>query len=360
MEFMTQFLSSENAGVFINATIVLGVTLLAFFVQRIVFNKMIEKSKLSKNHWDDIISASFKTPVSLAIWVIGLSVVLNMMVTEFNLVIGFKVETLRSMLLIVTGALALVSMTRHIEKRWLETKKDSKLITVSRLLRVMVYISAVIMFLQTIGVSLSGVMAVGGMSSIIIGMAAKDAFSSVLGGIRIMYLDRPFEVGDWIRSTAADIEGTVTDINMRQVTIRRFNTNELTIPNSFFNTAPLENVSRMTNRRLYMHYGIRYSDVSKMERITQRVHDMLNAHPDVDHDKILIVNFDRMSPSSLDFYHYCMANTVVWTEYTAIKQRIMLAVMKIIEEEGAECAFPTTTVHMERETLERIEGFKHD
>ena len=87
----------------------------------------------------------------------------------------------------------------------------------------------------------------------------------------MIYLDRPFSVGDWIRSPDKEIEGTVEDIGWRLTRIRTFDKRPLYIPNSIFASISVENPSRMSNRRIYEKIGIRYDDVSKMNTIVTEV-----------------------------------------------------------------------------------------
>ena len=67
-----------------------------------------------------------------------------------------------------------------------------------------------ILVLQSIGISLSGLLAFGGIGGIAVGFAAKDLLANFFGGLSI-YLDRPFTTGDWIRSPAGSVHQPWTD-----------------------------------------------------------------------------------------------------------------------------------------------------
>ena len=95
--------------------------------------------------------------------------------------------------------------------------------------------------------------------------AAKDLLANFFGGLTI-YLDRPFAVGDWIRSPDREIEGTVERIGWRLTLIRTFDKRPLYIPNAVFTTIAVENPSRMHNRRIYETIGIRYDDAPENGR----------------------------------------------------------------------------------------------
>ena len=147
-----------------------------------------------------------------------------------------------------------------------------------------------------------------------------------------VYLDRPFAVGDWVRSPDREIEGTVENIGWRVTRIRTFDKRPLYIPNSIFSQIAVENPSRMSNRRIKETIGIRYDDASKIEIIISQVKEMLKDHPDIDTAKTLIVNFNSFAPSSLDFFIYTFTKTTDWIKFHEVKQKILLQVIKIIEE----------------------------
>ncbi|MGB1189743.1 MAG: mechanosensitive ion channel family protein, partial [Pseudomonadales bacterium] len=101
------------------------------------------------------------------------------------------------------------------------------------------------------------------------------------------------------------------------------------------------------NRRIFETIGLRYCDLNKMERIVEEVSTLLRDHPEIDHERTLIVNFDSFSASSVDFFVYTFTKTINWVEFHAVKQRVLLEIAEIIERQGAEIAFPTSTVHLE-------------
>ena len=216
---------------------------------------------------------------------------------------------------------------------------------IGKLLRITVIITTVLIALQSLGFSISGVLAFGGVGGIAVGFAAKDLLANFFGALMI-YLDRPFAIGDWIRSPDKDIEGTVEDIGWRLTRIRRFDKRPLYVPNAIFTQISVENPSRMTHRRINETIGIRYDDLDKMQAITDDVRNMLIAHPDIADDQTMIVHFNAFNASSLDFFVYTFTHTTKWVEFHRVKQDVLLQVARIIDEHGAEIAFPTRTLHL--------------
>ncbi|MGD9386516.1 MAG: mechanosensitive ion channel family protein, partial [Thioalkalispiraceae bacterium] len=259
--------------------------------------------------------------------------------------------------LIVVIAWSLVRFIKQIEERVLKnseqvgTKIDRTTAdAIAQLLRLSVIITAGLVGLQTIGVNISAILAFGGIGGIAIGFAAKDLLSNFFGGLMI-YLDRPFAIGDWVRSPDRDIEGTVEKIGWRLTIIRTFDKRPLYIPNSVFATIVVENPSRMLNRRIYETIGVRYADAAVLKNIIDEVKDMLRKHTEIDQEQTMMVNFNKFAASSLDFFVYTFTKTTNWIDYHMIKQDVLFKINEIITHHGAEIAFPTSTVHLPDATL---------
>jgi MscS family membrane protein len=239
-------------------------------------------------------------------------------------------------------------MIRGSEELYIETAEQMDKTTahaLGKLLRLVVIITAGLVILQTLGYSISGVLAMGGVGGIAVGFAAKDLLANFFGGL-IVYLDRPFAVGDWIRSPDREIEGTVEAIGWRVTVIRNFQSQPMYVPNSVFTTVIVENPSRMQNRRIYETIGLRYTDLTNMDKVVSEVETMLRRHEAIDADKTMMVNFNEFGASSLDFFIYCFTHTTSWVEFHEVKQDVMLQIADIIKANHAEIAFPTSTIHL--------------
>ena len=302
--------------------------------------------------WDESFVEALGPPLRAFIWIAGLAFAIEIIQTEAGAAIFEAVTPIRDVGLIATFAWFAVRFIRIAERNFIADKQAkgedfdrATLDAVVKLLRLSVLITAFLVALQTLGFSISGVLAFGGIGGIAVGFAAKDLLANFFGGLMI-YLDRPFAVGDWIRSPDREIEGTVERIGWRQTIIRGFDTRPLYIPNSTFANIAVENPSRMRNRQIYETIGIRYEDAGAMGAIVADVEAMLRAHEEIDTDGFLMVNFNAFAPSSLDFFIYCYTRTKLWARYHQVKQDVLLRIIEIIDRHGAEIAFPTSTVHV--------------
>ena len=236
----------------------------------------------------------------------------------------------------------------------LSSDDDITLITetyeiVIRILKILVVTITALIIMQEIGLSISGLLAFGGVGGLIVGLAAKDLLSNFFGGMMIFF-DRPFRVGEFIKSPDRNIEGVVEKIGWRLTVVRTFSKNVLYIPNTAFSSIIVENATRMSNRRINETIGIRYDDLNKMKDIIQDVNNILENNIDVDQTQKAKVFFKSFSASSCDFFIYAFTITKDWEEFLRIKQDVLLKVAEIIEKHNAEIAYPTTTVFINKES----------
>ena len=313
-----------------------------------VVRRLTTAADRTETRWDDVVLYAIFPPIQWVMWVVLLLLSLSL----FSALDGIReglLDLSDTALLVLFGWLA-HRLSGGIEEELLgehrgalESSDRATISAVARLSRIVLWVIAGIMILQSIGVSVSGLLAFGGVGGIAVGFAARDMLANFLGGLSI-FLDRPFAVGDWIRSPDREIEGTVEDVGWRMTRIRTFDQRPLYVPNSAFSTVAIENPSRMSNRRIYETIGIRYDDAAVMEQIVAEVKALLQQHDDIDKGKTLMVNFVAFGASSLDFFIYCFTRTTDWATYHEVKQDVLISILKIIEGHGAEVAFPTRTV----------------
>ena len=336
----------------IQVFVVVFVALLFDFIQRSLLKRLHKKLERTRNPWDDALLQAAIRPLSAMIWIVGITFAADIISTETQAPLFQAVGPIRHVGIIATLAWFLMRLVSNMQQSIIdqgmasgEPYDRSTADAIGKLTRVSILITAALVILQTLGFSVSGVLAFGGIGGIAIGFAAKDLLANFFGGL-MLYLDRPFSVGDWIRSPDREIEGTVENIGWRLTTIRSFSKRPIYVPNSVFATIAVENPSRMTHRRINETIGIRYDDADRMVDIVKSVETMLKEHPDIDSSQTLMVNFNSFAPSSLDFFIYTFTHTTNWVKYHAIKQDVLLQIETIIRSAGAEIAFPTSTIHV--------------
>ena len=333
-------------------SVLLVVALLVDWLQKRATAKLLVRVRKTRIPWDTALLEAVGKPFSVLIWLLGITFAADIIRQEHAAAIFGLVDPLRYVGVIAAFAWFLVRFINNAEKYYLISRSEAGVPfdrttadAIAKLLRIVIIVIAFLIMLQTLGFSIAGVLAFGGVGGIVVGFAARDLLANFFGGLMI-YMDRPFDVGDWIRSPDKEIEGTVEHIGWRLTRIRTFDKRPLYVPNSVFANIAVENPQRMTNRRIYETIGIRYEDAGRMAAITRDVKQMLRDHPEIDTKQTMIVNFVKFAPSSLDFFVYTFTRTTDWIRFHEIKEDVMLKILEIIEGHGAESAFPTSTVHL--------------
>jgi MscS family membrane protein len=341
--------------------VVFSVLLINYLLRRML-ERLHKQLSRTKTPWDDALIDAARRPLAWIVWIVGLTFAVEIVRDVSNLAIFDFVGPLRDVGVVASLAWFLIRFISRAEQNLVAARSEggkqydrTTMDAIAKLLRASVVITAALVAMQTLGFSISGVLAFGGIGGIAVGFAAKDLLANFFGGLMI-YLDRPFAVGDWIRSPDRNIEGTVEKIGWRLTCIRTFDKRPLYIPNNIFTTIALENPSRMSHRRIYETIGIRYDDAAHMGAIVDEVKRLLVAHPEIDDSQTLIVNFNSFAPSSLDFFVYTFTHTTNWVRYHEIKHEVLLKIYDIITAHDAEVAFPTSTVHLPEAAMRASEG----
>ncbi len=311
-------------------------------------NKLSKHLDSTKTQIDDYFVDALSAPLKVLVWYGWIYFSMLQLKVDFP-ALGQITEyiDITPIVILAWGILRLIS---SIEKVMLEREakvdKDSiRLFT--RLIKIAFVFVFVLGFAQYFGYSVSSILTLGGVGGIVIGFAAKDMLANVFGGLMIQ-MDKPFSTGDWIRTTDKSIEGVVEKIGWRMTRLRTFNKNPVYVPNGIFATIPIETPSRMTNRQIHAIIGIRYDDIAQMSSIIEKVEKLLADHEHIDHEEPCRVYFDLFNASSLDFVIWAFSSVTNSSEFKKIKGKILLDVADIIAEHGAEIAYPTQTLHIQK------------
>ncbi len=341
--------------------IILGALLLEL-IYRIFIGHLAKLAEKSGHMWDDAMVYAGRRPISLLIWWQGM-VMAARVIEPHSDALGFSGDFLNAsqqMGLVVAATWFAFRLVTGFENAFVaEKRKRDEMVDITtvsvlgRIVRIAVALTGVLTILSILNIPISGFLAAGGVGGIAVGLAARDLLANFFGGFMV-FMDRPFSVGDWVRSPDKDIEGVVEVIGWRMTSIRRFDKRPLYVPNATFTSLTVENPSRMTHRRIFEHIGIRYDDFAVVKAVVGDIRDMIQHHEGLDTEQTTMVQFDRYGASSLDIMIYCFTKTVVWTEYHQVREAVLLKVGEIIESHGAEIAFPTRTLKIDQ--LEQMAG----
>ncbi|MDX2346131.1 MAG: mechanosensitive ion channel family protein [Legionella sp.] len=329
-------------------------TLIIHFVSSRITLKLASKAEQKKVLYAEAFLRAIYKPLALMIWLVGLATACMLSFPNKQDAWIFEyLDPIKKTGIVFALTWATIRFIRKVETLTIQSHKNrskkSKEIdeTMIHAIALLLIITTIVIggmsIMQLFGLPISGLLAFGGIGGAGIAFASKDLLANFFGGL-VVYMDKPFKVGHWIRSPDKNIEGTVEHIGWRVTRLRTFDKRALYVPNSFFLIISVENASRMLNRRIKTLVGLRYEDADKINAIIKDITSMLESHPDIDNKQNILVYLNEFGASSLDILVDAFTKSIKRAEYIPVRHDVFMKVLEIIASHGAECAFPTQTL----------------
>jgi len=178
---------------------------------------------------------------------------------------------------------------------------------------------------------------------VIIGLALQDTLGNFFAGISL-HADRPFQVGDVIVVTQQKLTGVVESITWRAIKIRTFQNHIVLVSNSLAAREAIEVAPRDNLNARLVFFSTIYTDspAKTIHVVRESVRDADNVS-----DKITpIVRIRGLGDSSIDWeIKYWLDDYAKYNDTDAlVRQRVWYA----LRRNGLTFAFPTRTLHLER------------
>jgi small-conductance mechanosensitive channel len=188
----------------------------------------------------------------------------------------------------------------HLAARTSSNLDDIVINLLGKFAGILIYITAVIIGLDILGVNVMPFVAGAGVAGVAIAFAAKDTLSNFIAGV-LLLIDRPFEEGDrieiWSAPTGSATWGDVTDIGLRATKIRTTDHIEIIIPNNEIMTRDIINYTATSSSiRVRVNIGISYdSDVATAKAAIVDIAKAIDWVQDDPPPKVVVRNFGESS-----------------------------------------------------------------
>ncbi len=228
-----------------------------------------------------------------------------------------------------------------------ENKLDDALAPlIPRTLKIFVTVVGFLFVADNLNVDISSLLAGLGLGGLAFALAAKDMVQNLFGSITVL-LDQTFTVGDWIK--VGGIEGTVERIGFRSTRIRTFYNSVVTVPNSKFITAEVDNLGERRFRRLSCKVSLTYdTPPDRIDAFCEGVRELVRQHPYMRKDYFHIY-FSEFGASALEILVYVFWDTPDWATELRERHRFLLDVLRLGNHLKVEFAFPTQTLYMRQD-----------
>jgi MscS family membrane protein len=226
-----------------------------------------------------------------------------------------------------------------------DSKLDDQLVPLLRkAMKILVVLVGALFLLQNLDVNVASLVAGLGIGGVAVALAAKDTIANFFGSLMI-FIDRPFQIGDWVK--IGETEGIVEVVGFRSTRVRTFYNSLVTVPNARFTEAAIDNLGMREYRRTSTVLNLTYATTpQQMQAFCEGVRAIIVANPYTRKD-YYEVHFSGFGAHSLDVMLYFFFRVDSWTTELEQRHNVFIEILRLAKSLAVEFAFPTQTLHLE-------------
>ena len=333
--------------------IILATVLTSTVLRLVVFSIIGKLTKRTSTTLDNRLLDATRSYLALLVYVFGLSVLFSFIETRFtDFVSGDLVRVTNAVIYGIGVVIVAILIVRVISAilGWYaetiaartETTLDDEFIPLlNRTLKIVVITLAVLIVLDHFGVDVRGLVAVLGVGSLAVALAAQETLANMIGGFTIM-IDRPFRVGDMI-SFPDGRRVVVHEIGIRSTKFLTYDNTLVIVPNAELIKSTIHNITYpMPRVRIVVDVGVAYdSDIGRVRNVML---DEASIHSDVLTDPEPEFFFLGFGDSSLDVSLRCHVARA--EDHRRTSSELREQVLERFRAEGIEIPFPQRVVTM--------------
>ena len=286
------------------------------------------------NSWQHALSRFLRVPLRLILYVLFIRIVIASLGLSVIAKAYLQSSPLEYLVAVIL-AFGLLNLYRDLKIRQLELQGDIEYVALIKpvvvILRIIIATTAALMWADQAGFNVSTLIAGLGVGSLAVALAAQKTLENVIGAITL-YTARPIRPGDWCRF--GEIQGTVEEIGLRSVTLRTKNRTLVTVPNSMFSSADIENFSVRDRIRFYKLLELQMPTPAQLRAILGEFRALFAAHPMVRQDTISIRLADIEAATAVIRLDAGIL-TQKYEEYLAVAEDLNLRIIEIVHQNGA-------------------------
>lgn len=316
-----------------------------YFFWKLLDRQLTAWCKKTTSDLDDTIVAALRSPSKLLLlsFSLGLSLQIAPIPPSLQspLMVGIKLLLIFSLVWAVERVLKAIIFSDFLP----QSVNDSSRVLFKTVAKVLVYSIGLLIILDTLGISITPLLASLGVGSVAIALAAQETLSNLFSGIYIL-LDKPFRIGDCIRVDGG-IEGFVTKIGWRSTHIRLYANNVAVIPNSKIASSIVTNFDfPESDTTVIVPVGTSYdSDLKRVEQIVLEVAFLLqNTLPFGSKVLTPSMSYTEFGSSSINFNVILRVQRI--TDSNAMKHEFIKALHARFQQEAISIPYPHYVVQM--------------
>ena len=242
----------------------------------------------------------------------------------------------------------LVSIMRQRLLLRMQVERATFVSLLGRVFKILVGLVLVLVLLKQAGVNVSALVAGLGIGGVALALAAQKTLSDLFGGLSII-MRGAVRVGDLCQ--IAGVTGTVEDIGTSSLSLRTLDRSMVSIPNSKVAEASLENYSLRDQFWLRQAFTLRFdTPYAVLQIVLEKIERLLLSNPEINKDsaRARLINLTASGPQ-IEVFAYFRRPGADWAVFLEEQEKILLEMIRIVEEAGSSLAVPVGVLRMEPE-----------
>ncbi len=227
-----------------------------------------------------------------------------------------------------------------------ESRMDDQLLPLlHKMGQIAVVVLAVIQVLYIMDVNVTAIIAGLSIGGLALALAAQDTVKNFIGSLMI-FVDRPFQVGDWVEVDG--FSGEVVEVGFRSTRLRLLDSSMVSIPNGNMANMSVINRGVRVYRLMNVTLGITYdTPVRKIEAFIAGLRQIIEEHPATNKENYY-VHLTTLADSSINILFRVPLLITTYAEELKYKEEILFAIIRLADQLEVSFAFPSTSVYVEK------------
>lgn len=224
-------------------------------------------------------------------------------------------------------------------------KMDDQLVPIlNRTIQGAIVLAGLFQGLTILQVNVTALLAGISIGGIALALAAQDTVKNLIGSATI-FVDQPFQVGDWIEGSG--FAGTVKEVGFRTTRIQPIDTSVISVPNGQIMNMSITNLGARSARLFSTTLGVTYDTPPVLlESFLKGLERIILTHPQTRNDPYY-VRLRDLGPSSLDIMFRAWIDTSTFAEEVKVREELIFSILRLAEQLRVSFAFPSTSIYLE-------------
>lgn len=252
-----------------------------------------------------------------------------------------SVDRIISFLLILLAGIVVIRIIVKLVNKVLEKSKLEKAAhgMVRSLVKTVLYLLLILMAVSSLGVDVTGVLALASVATLAVSLALQDLLSNLVGGFTLVYT-HPFSAGDYVE--IAGQAGTVEAIGMTYTKLLTPDYKLVQIPNASVVSSEIVNYSCTGKRRVAIDITASYD--APVDKVLEALKEAASVDGILDDPAV----FSAVTAYGDHAIHYVVRVWCPTDKYWDVYNAALYNVKKVFDREGIEMTYPHLNVHLDK------------